>query len=1401
MFRDIRSAWKFARVLGVAIALSLAGSSAPGGQIALPGQWYDTDKTNDGTPCAGGDELRGMYWNYWADLDGNGDFTYGEPWIEYLEEDTNQNGRLDPGEIWPPHRLGDRDASCWAAVAANMIQYAGGGNQYIGWLYHGQWTTDPGKMWYDGGRVTDVLIAENFPWVNHEMTAGVWTFNAPAWIESTLADGLPVGIGLFHWDDLQADPQTGGTHVINVYAIDRNSLTITLADNSSDLAGTDYTTLSYELDGTNHMIMPDYRSANHGAAYINDVTTFETTSWRGSGIVGGDTDWHDPANWSRGSVPDASDPKQFPRVEFLQGGLVEIDAAAQAQMLIVRGALTSIEISPGGSLILGNLNFAEGQLAIRGQATVHRADVQSGTIVVDGGVLDVGKDLDAWYGNVTCAGEMIVRNDGTLSIANDLRMTTTATLTIEDASSAVSIAGDFDANGTVAVGAGTSLGVGNILRAGIGVAGAATINMTDAVLDVDNQMVLGVQGPATVTSTRSTLNVATFLSIGSANEGTLNLNGGQAGTMYLTLGDESRGEGHLFLATSHAIGPEVALAGTETLDPMMVVGNEGIGEVVHNAGTVGPADPDGDQLTVALGYAPQGEGTYRLTHGEVSAYDVVVGRAGTGQFTQDGGLVTVARRLTVADLGGAGGAYAMNEGAVDTDELHVGAAGVGTVTQNGGLVEVGSRLNMGTWASGDGTYVLSGGALKVSEISRGAGKSRLDVDGGVLDLTGGSMAVGALNVGNAVGAVGELTLTGKSLTTDQMRLGVGGGGTFTMIGGTADCGQTTVGAGGTGTFVQSSGSHDVTGDLVLGDGAGAGGTYRYNGGVLNVGGDVRVGVNGGAGEFEIAGPTVQGAGGVFRLSTPGSSLTGWGRIDMPVVHDAGTITAHSGLLALKQGYQGKGSVAVSPGGELGIEADASVAGQIVCSGHVRVVGGTTKVSGGISGGQTGLLTVDSGARLDVGSAINEIHTLAVAGEVRHQAGSAKVVAAVELDGMYALSAGADLTSARTEVDGRFYHTGGTHESPEVWIGALAGAALYAIDAGTLTVADLHVGRSFADGKAPGTLRITDAGAEVVVTGAMTIHQLGRVEAVPGAEVRMTGSAFDNHSTDADAVAGLSRLELVFQGGRVVVDPLEVGGADRGAVPAGFDRNFALGALTVGGDVTEMIGQVRLADARDNQPTSPDPEALYVKNLTVGPNSLLNLNGLHLYTLAANIDSRAVMTGGTITQVAMAAIAGAPEGLIVTPMYDPSGTTGMGVGGLGGAAMLGGTTTLEPAEVDAAVAASTDGFLTLTTYYLADELVDLGIAEDTLRPTWWDGSGWVLGGTTTAGAPGAGVFAGINVDPAAYGMGYFGLNTVDNRLWNHVTHASTYGTAGVPEPSALVLLTTGTLLARLRRRRS
>ncbi len=116
-----------------------------------------------------------------------------------------------------------------------------------------------------------------------------------------------------------------------MYAIDTAARTLTLADNSREFSNEDFTEFDYTFD-SGVLRMPNYR----GVVHLNKASTFEVTEWQGAGAGGADGDWHDPATWSGGQVPDGAHPRLLPRMEFTESGTAYLMGIAQAQMLIVR---------------------------------------------------------------------------------------------------------------------------------------------------------------------------------------------------------------------------------------------------------------------------------------------------------------------------------------------------------------------------------------------------------------------------------------------------------------------------------------------------------------------------------------------------------------------------------------------------------------------------------------------------------------------------------------------------------------------------------------------------------------------------------------------------------------------------------------------------------------------------------------------------------------------------------------------------------------------------------------------------------------------------------------------------------------------------------------------------------
>jgi len=195
------------------------------------------------------------------------------------------------------------------------------------------------------------------------------------------------------------------------------------------------------------------------------------------------------------------------------------------------------------------------------------------------------------------------------------------------------------------------------------------------------------------------------------------------------------------------------------------------------------------------------------------------------------------------------------------------------------------------------------------------------------------------------------------------------------------------------------------------------------------------------------------------------------------------------------------------------------------------------------------------------------------------------------------------------------------------------------DGGTLAASSLAVA-------AKGTLNVGSAGGVYVkgpfsvsgklnlsnrslvdIDGLTSFNEGSMLTAEPGATAHLAGLQIASRS--ATHFADLENLTAVFDAGNSITSVVEVAGEDLGPIMAGFENNFALGTMQVGG---EDVGHVFLVDAFDNQPYWQGTEALYVKNLIVGPGSVLDLSGLNLYYLNATIDPDAIIVGGTPIQV-------------------------------------------------------------------------------------------------------------------------------------------------------------------------
>ncbi|MFC1805729.1 hypothetical protein ACFL09_01960, partial [Planctomycetota bacterium] len=482
------------------------------------------------------------------------------------------------------------------------------------------------------------------------------------------------------------------------------------------------------------------------------------------------------------------------------------------------------------------------------------------------------------------------------------------------------------------------------LRLATGPGSEATYTIREGAVDVP-ALRLGQRGTATLTQEGGLVQISGELEFGAHTTGdaTYNLNGGVLKVHEITHG---LGQGTLnidggildltgpsiavqTLNIGTDVGGELNLVGkTLTVDVMRVghgadgtfnmTGGTAIvdGEltVAVTAGTSGSLNQTGGDLTAAevrLGQGGPTTGTYLLDNGSLSiSGSLLFGTYGSGVFTQRGtSTVTVdtvtmghhnasdgnlyrmeAGEMSVATLlelgsnaGSTGNEFLLLGGKVSAGEVIVGNGGEGTFLHYGPLLEVAGTLTLGKKATGAGYYVLDGDELKTAEtIVGGAGA-------GAFSHVSGTHAInGDLYVAQGGAASSyDMMASAATLTAHNEYIG------YEAVG----------------AFTQNAGENLVEESLHLGCNPGGYGEYALNGGTLWVGEHIYVGHNGGTGILYENGGKIEGATNTLFIA-PGSTMSGWGTVDMTVENN-GVLQADSPPLAeltLKRPYSGAGSI-------------------------------------------------------------------------------------------------------------------------------------------------------------------------------------------------------------------------------------------------------------------------------------------------------------------------------------------------------------------------------------------------------------------------------------------------------------------------------------------------------------
>jgi autotransporter-associated beta strand protein len=277
------------------------------------------------------------------------------------------------------------------------------------------------------------------------------------------------------------------------------------------------------------------------------------------------------------------------------------------------------------------------------------------------------------------------------------------------------------------------------------------------------------------------------------------------------------------------------------------------------------------------------------------------GANASGSFLQTGSTNIVNGWFRLGDSSNSTGYYTLSNGLVNVLlQAHVGEAGIGVLTVSGGTFNVGQNpfcLGDGDFGPGGlGTLNMNGGALNTAlgvDLWLGEGYNGGAGGTGRMFMTGGTVNIGGWLAIGRFGGIGDLELSGGSIT-----LSPGDAGNITLAtapstgvvnqsGGalTNTVSQTWVAESASGTWNLNGGT-DVLGVVLLTRLSGASGTFNLNGGdllatqILDPGGNGTFNFNGGtlharasSGDFLSAARSITVRGGGAFIHTEGRDVT------------------------------------------------------------------------------------------------------------------------------------------------------------------------------------------------------------------------------------------------------------------------------------------------------------------------------------------------------------------------------------------------------------------------------------------------------------------------------------------------------------------------------------------------
>ncbi|MBK1834960.1 PEP-CTERM sorting domain-containing protein [Roseibacillus ishigakijimensis] len=261
--------------------------------------------------------------------------------------------------------------------------------------------------------------------------------------------------------------------------------------------------------------------------------------------------------------------------------------------------------------------------------------------------------------------------------------------------------------------------------------------------------------------------------------GTYNLNGSgnlSAGKLHISSWGGGGGTGEVNVNTSGTLTTysDAAFSNATLSNPSIMVGeNNGNGTLNLLNGTIDASSK------VTFGASGNSTGNLNISGGNFDIEtELWLGHFGGGNAIQNGGSISTGGWFVLGRNSGSNGNFTLNEGTVNaaTGNGHatVGAIGTaqGSLTINGGTFNTGTpgshAADLIIGESGTGSLTMTGGNANISGGLRiaaaGGSTGTVNLDGGVLAITDGTIETGGTGTLNFNGGTLSLTDTGGALS-------------------------------------------------------------------------------------------------------------------------------------------------------------------------------------------------------------------------------------------------------------------------------------------------------------------------------------------------------------------------------------------------------------------------------------------------------------------------------------------------------------------------------------------------------------------------------------------------------------------------------------------------------------